>query len=101
MTAILITADTSDYERCAEFDAGGDFDRPDDWTSFYIGRVVRVFRTNDLGRIKVTLKCSSPMVACVASLYGSARGFPENLSIRSPHAIMPSLIPLPAERRNI
>ena len=47
-----------------------------------------------------TLSVQKPMVECVRSVYMSARGLPVNLSMRSPQAIMPALIPAPAERMN-
>lgn len=47
------------------------------------------------------LSVQKPMVAWVESRYMLALGFPVNLSMRSPQAIIPSFIPLPADRINI
>ena len=37
-------------------DAGENPERPDDWTNFDIGRVVRLFRTDRIGSIRLSLR---------------------------------------------
>ena len=42
--------------RRAYRDQGDNPERPNDWTNFDIGRVVRLFRTNNIGAIRLSLR---------------------------------------------
>jgi hypothetical protein len=48
--------DQNPRERRAFRDIGDNPERPDDWTNFDIGRVVRLFRTNRLSAIRLSLR---------------------------------------------
>jgi len=48
--------DQNPRERRAFRDAGENPERPDDWTNFDIGKVVRLFRTNRVSAIRLSLR---------------------------------------------
>jgi hypothetical protein len=48
--------DQNPRERRAHRDVGVNPERPDDWTNFDIGRVVRLFRTNRVSAIRLSLR---------------------------------------------